>query len=61
MEFCSSKLDRKSRNRDFQERRMVFLKLFRDSLERRIASVEASIATLEKQIERDNNTVSLSQ
>ncbi len=56
-DFCgvsSSPEERKSR---FQQRKLEMLKLFRDSLERRIASVTASIATLEQQIERDSALV----
>ena len=37
-----------------QERKLRVLKYIRDAIERRLASVNASIETLEKQIERDN-------
>ena len=33
------------------------LKLFRDSLERRLSAMNASISTLEGQIERDNSAI----
>ena len=38
----------------FQQRKLEMLKYYKDSLERRIASITASIDVLEAQIIRDN-------
>ncbi len=43
----------KDRRRRFHERKLEMLKLYRDSLERRLASINASINTITEQIERD--------
>ncbi len=51
--FCLSNEDAHKRRYYFQTRKLEMLKYFRDSLERRIASVNAAITTLETQIERD--------
>ena len=43
----------KGRRVRFNQRKLEMLKYFKDSLERRIASVNASIEVLETQINRD--------
>ena len=40
----------------YQHKKLEMLKYFKDSLERKIASVTASIEVLESQISRDKNT-----
>ena len=37
----------------YQERKLDFLKMIRDSLETQLASVNASIETVESQVQRD--------
>tara|TARA_Y100001968_G_C19362919_1_gene720805 strand:- start:302 stop:460 length:159 start_codon:yes stop_codon:yes gene_type:complete len=44
------------RKRKFQKRRLNLLILIRDGLERRLAGLNASIDTLNQQIERDSIT-----
>ncbi len=53
--FCSSNLTANNRKSRYQSKRLEIMKLMRDALERRLSGLDASIATLEKQIERDNN------
>ena len=53
-DFCSSNDTAHKRKRNYQNRKLELLKLYRDSLERRIASINASIEVLEKQIDRDS-------
>ena len=50
--FCSQKSSRESKN-FIQLKRLEMLNCIKDSLERKTASVNASIAVLESQIERD--------
>ena len=50
--FCSSKSSKESK-RFFQNMKLEMLNNLKDSLERKTASVTASIEVLEKQIERD--------
>lgn len=45
--------DPKVRKKNFQERRLEMLTYIRDALERRLASVKASIETLELQMNRE--------
>ena len=52
MFYCSSKSTKESKS-FFQNMKLDMLKNIKDSLERKIASVSASIDVLEKQIERD--------
>ena len=52
MFFCSSKSSKESRS-FFQIKKLEMLNSIKDSLERKTASVLASIEVLEKQIERD--------
>ncbi len=41
------------RRRYFKDKKLLILKAYRDNLERKLASINASIDTLKKQIERD--------
>ena len=50
MSFCSSKESKSF----FQKMKLEMLNNIKDSLERKTASVLASIEVLERQIERDN-------
>ena len=52
MLFCSFKSSKESK-RFFQNKKLEMLNNLKDSLERKTASVLASIEILEKQIERD--------
>ena len=52
MLYCSSKSSKESKY-FFQNMKLQMLNNIRDSLERKTASVLASIEVLEKQIERD--------
>lgn len=52
-EFCNSGSNPDKRRQDYQHRKLEFLSLLRDSLERRLSSVNASIQTLNDQINRD--------
>ena len=52
MLFCSSKSSKESKI-FFQNMKLEMLNNIKDSLERKTASVTASIDVLEKQIERD--------
>ena len=49
---CSSKSSKES-NKLFQIKKLEMLNYIKDSLERKTASVNASIEVLERQIERD--------
>ena len=40
-------------SRRYQERKQAMLRLLRDRLERQLAAVNASLATLDEQIKRD--------
>ena len=50
--YCSSKSSKESKS-FFQNMKLEMLKNIKDSLERKTASVMASIEVLERQIERD--------
>ncbi len=52
MFYCSSKSSKESK-RFFQNMKLDMLNSLKDSLERKTASVVASIEVLERQIERD--------
>ncbi len=39
-----------------KERKLKFLKMLRDSLEARLAGLNAAIATIERQLEREEST-----
>lgn len=52
--FCCSSADEPaSRHLRYQERKLRLLKVWRDGLERQLAAVNAAMATLERQMERD--------
>ncbi len=53
---CNSTMEYSERKRKFQKRRLNLLILIRDGLERRLAGLNASIDTLNQQIERDSIT-----
>ena len=55
-EKCTEEINRKQRKERFQQRKLELLILFRDSLERRISATNATISTLEQQIERNQST-----
>ncbi len=50
---CSQKTDYKSKLAFVRTRKLNLLSMYRDSLERRISAVDASIETLKQQIQRD--------
>ncbi len=52
-EFCRDSLINKKRRQKFHQRKLELLYVFRDSLERRLSGINASINTLEEQINRD--------
>ncbi len=52
-DFCSSNDTAEKRKRNYQNKKLEILKLYQDSLERRIAAISASIEVLENQINRD--------
>ena len=54
---CISEHSASKARRKFQNRRLKLLRHWRDALERRISAVDASISTLEKQINRDNKKI----
>tara|TARA_Y100001968_G_scaffold326149_1_gene368696 strand:+ start:784 stop:993 length:210 start_codon:yes stop_codon:yes gene_type:complete len=50
---CLNPTTPEKRRQMFQKRKLELLVLFRDSLERRLAAVNASIDTLRSQMEKD--------
>jgi len=52
--FCSTKSTKESK-RLLQHKKLEMLKYIKDSLERKTASVNASIEVLERQIDRDKD------
>ena len=50
--FCSPNIDPSKRRLSILNRRLEMLRLFRDSLESRLAAMDAAITTLEAQIHR---------
>ena len=54
LDSCSNRLSNHELKSSYQQRKLHMLQLFRDSLERRLSSVNASISTLKTQIERDS-------
>ena len=50
---CSSAQDMESRRIRFMNRKLEFLKYTRDALERRLSAVNASIKTMEAQIDQN--------
>ena len=59
-EFCSANDSAKKRRYSFNKRKLEVLNFYRDSLERRIAAVSASMETLQQQINRDREEEGLS-
>ncbi len=55
MDSSINNLSCSSRRNKIHKRKLEFLKFVRDSLERRLAAVNASIVTLENQIKRDES------
>jgi len=53
-DFCLSTEQAMKRRTAIHQKKLEMLNFYRDSLERRIASVSASISTLENQIKRDS-------
>ncbi len=53
-EYCNPRNSIDNRRNIFQKRRLEMLKFIRDSYERKLSSINASISTLENQIERDS-------
>ncbi|MBD1836802.1 hypothetical protein H6F78_20955 [Coleofasciculus sp. FACHB-64] len=43
--------------RDYQERRLRFLKWMRNDLEAKLAGLNAAIETIERQMDRENTTI----
>ena len=56
--FCMDSSQSLGRRVRFNQRKLEMLKFFKDSLERKIASVNASIEVLEQQINRDDVSAS---
>ena len=53
-DFCTLSGSAEKRRHYFHKRKLEMLSFYKDSLERRIAAISASIQVLEQQIERDN-------
>ncbi len=51
-QYCSPYSDSKSRKERFQKRKLGILEYYRDSLERRLSAINASIKTLKQQMEK---------
>ena len=54
-DFCINEEMMAKRRLNFKQRKLELLKLYKDSLERRIAAMNASIDVLQSQIDRDRN------
>ena len=54
MFYCNFKSSKEQKT-FYQKKKLEMLNYFKDSLERKIASVNASIEVLKNQIERDND------
>ncbi len=54
-DFCINQDMMAKRRLNFKQRKLELLKLYKDSLERRIAAMNASIDVLQSQIDRDSN------
>ena len=52
-DFCSSNDTATKRRKNYNNKKLEVMKFYRDSLERRIAAINASIDTLDHQINRD--------
>ena len=55
--FCDGSISSEKRRLFFHKKKLEMLRFFKDSLERRISSVNASISTLEAQIDRDSQQI----
>ncbi len=53
-DFCTSNDTALKRKQNYQNKKLQILNLYKDSLERRIAAISASIEVLEHQIDRDS-------
>lgn len=51
--FCAGSTDPLAMRRPYQQRKLAMLTFWRDGLERQLAAINASISTLEQQIQRD--------
>ncbi len=49
--MCGEKVDR----RQYQERKLKFLKWMRDDMETRLAGLNSTISSIETQLERDSS------
>ena len=56
-EICGSTSTSETRRKFFQLRKLEVLKHIRDSLEQRLSAIEASINTLQNQIDRDKSNI----
>ena len=54
-EICNSNVSPKKRRQYVHKRKLEMMTFYRDSLERRISALNASIKTLEEQIIRDDD------
>ncbi len=52
-DFCSSNGTAQKRKRNYQAKKLELLTLYKESLERRIAAIAASIEVLENQISKN--------
>lgn len=50
---CSTETDLNVRRRHHQQRKMAMLSFWRDGLERQLAAINATIGTLQQQMDRD--------
>ena len=57
MDFCNSNQDWSQRKRFFQTKKLHMLISFKESYERKLAAISASISKLEEQIESNLSTV----
>ncbi len=55
--MCNSSINSSERRQRYQNRKLEMLELWRDSLERRLASTRASIDMLKEQIEREKEII----
>ncbi len=56
-DFCVSNEGETKRRQYIHKRKLEMMTFYRDSLERRISAINASIKTLEDQINRDNELI----
>ncbi len=52
-DLCSSSVTAKKRRHSFHQKKLEVLLFYKDSLERRLSALTASIETLKQQINRD--------